>query len=135
MEVFYVFFQCFHLSGCPGVFWRFAVPTYTTGINYMPADSIVTGSPVCNLPRVNIGIFIVLYQPFNRSIQVEQICISYSFQPRPPLEVGFVCHAFMSAAVTSRPSGVAVQWITKYCNFAILLITVCFVDTWQIIHP
>ena len=30
------------------------------------------------------------------------------------MDRGAVCHARISSAVTSRPRGVAVQWITKY---------------------
>lgn len=41
------------------------------------------------------------------------------FHPLPPADTGLRCIRLMSAAVTSRPSGVAVQCSTRYFNRAI----------------
>ncbi len=88
----------------------------------MAAHGIVTGHAVGHFPRVHRSLASSLLftrrstPPFRWNRSVYPTC----FQPRRPFEHGVrMPGARISAPLTSRPSGVAVQWMTRYFSFPI----------------
>lgn len=121
MEILHVLLKRLFLPGGTGVRRRFTILCTPAGIDDMAAPRN------CNRPRrwslptgphsrpryCSPGV------PLRRSDGTGRYIRPCFPAAARPFETGFVCQARISAPLTSRPSGVAVQWMTRYFSFPI----------------
>ena len=91
----------------------------------MAAHRVVAFDTIGHLPRVDTCILIVIHKPLHPTVQVEEVSIANLLPTSAPWLTGEVCQRRISAPVTSRPQGVAVQWITRYRNVPISYAPFC----------
>ena len=89
-----------------------------SGIDDVAAHAVVACRSVGNLPRIDAHVLVVLYESFHAAVKMEQVGIAHLLPAAPALRHGQKCaNGVCPSALTSRPAGVAVQWITKYFSF------------------
>lgn len=138
MKVLYIRFHCLELRRGAGILGLHR-PVTAPGIYHMTTDRIVTFGAISDFPRIDVGILVVIDQTLNAAVKMNNVGVTYLFPSTASGSTGERCMRRISAAVTSRPSGVAVQWRTKYCSFAIfnpyLLPGLRIRSLWQLPHP